>query len=70
MLMSIKIRAKNKCSTIFLVSVRPEMVDFGFRQVPSKFSNPGIARYVEDLKRSRTPPGAEKSITIFIYYPK
>jgi len=32
----------------FLVSVHPEMVDFGFRQGPSEFSTAGIARYFED----------------------
>jgi len=31
-----------------LVSVHPEMVDFGFRQGPSEFSTAGIARYFED----------------------
>jgi len=35
------------------------MVDFGFRQGPSEFSTAGIARYFEDWKRARTPPGAE-----------
>jgi len=36
------------------------MVDFGFRQGPSEFSTAGIARYFEDWKRARTPPGAER----------
>jgi hypothetical protein len=31
-----------------LLSVHPEMVDFGFRQGPSEVSTAGIARYFED----------------------
>jgi hypothetical protein len=36
------------------------MVDFGFQQGPSEFSTAGIVRYVEDFKRAKTPPGAER----------
>jgi len=45
---------------ISIVNVRPEMVDFGFRQGPSEFSTAGIARYFKDWKRARTPPGTER----------
>jgi len=36
------------------------MVDFVFRQGPREFSTADIARYFEDWKRARTPPGAER----------
>jgi len=36
------------------------MVDFGFWQGPSAFSTGRIARYLEDWKQARTPPGAER----------
>jgi len=34
--------------TIFLTSVYPEMVDFGFWQGPNEFSTTGIASYSAD----------------------
>ncbi len=38
-----------------LVNVRPKMVDFGSEQGLSNFETAGIAGYVEDFKRAKTP---------------
>jgi hypothetical protein len=42
------------------VRLLPEVVDFGSWQGPSKFATGGVACYVEDGKRARTPPWAER----------
>jgi hypothetical protein len=38
-----------------LLSVRPQMVDFGSEQGLSNFETAGIAGYSEDFKRAKTP---------------
>ncbi len=43
-----------------LVSVRPQMVDFGSEQGLSNFETAGIAGYVEDFKRAKTPLWAKR----------
>jgi len=47
------------CSKIF-DSVHPEIVDFGSEQGRSFFATAGVARYVEDCKKARTPFWAER----------
>jgi hypothetical protein len=41
-------------------SVRPQMVDFGSEQGLSNFETAGIAVYVEDFKRVKTPLWAKR----------
>ena len=43
-----------------LVSVRPQMVDFGSEQGLSNFETGGVAGYVEDFKRAKTPLRAKR----------
>jgi hypothetical protein len=43
-----------------LSSVRPQMVDFGSEQGLSNFETAGIAGYVEDFKRAKTPLWAKR----------
>ncbi len=43
-----------------MTSVRPQMVDFGSEQGLSNFETAGIAGYVEDFKRAKTPLRAKK----------
>ena len=55
-------------SDFLLTSVRPQMVDFGSEQGLSDFETDGVAvpalagvaGYVEDLKRAKTPFRAER----------
>ena len=43
-----------------LYSVRPQMVDIGSEQGLSNFETAGIAGYVEDFKRAKTPLWAKR----------
>ncbi len=43
-----------------LTSVRPQMVDLGSEQGLSNFETAGIAGYVEDFKRAKTPLRAKR----------
>ena len=43
-----------------LTSARPEMVDFGSAQGLGDFETAGVAGYVEDLKRAKTPRWAKR----------
>ncbi len=45
---------------LHLSSVRPQMVDFGSEQGLSNFETGGIAGYVEDFKRAKTPLWAKR----------
>jgi len=47
-------------SDFLLTSVRPQMVDFGSEQGLSDFETGGVAGYVEDLKRAKTPLRAKR----------
>jgi len=47
-------------NSLKLVSVRPEMVDFGSGQGLSDFETAGIAGYSEEFKRAKTQPWAER----------
>jgi hypothetical protein len=44
------------------VSVRPQMVDFGSEQGLSDFETAGIAGYVEEFKRAKTPLWAKRCL--------
>jgi hypothetical protein len=43
-----------------LTSVRPQMVGFGSEQGLSNFETGGVAGYVEDFKRAKTPLWAKR----------
>ncbi len=45
---------------ILHVSVRPQMVDIGSEQGLNNFETAGIAGYVEDFKRAKTPLRAKR----------
>ena len=47
-------------SEYYLTSVGPQMVDFGPEQGLSDFETGGVAGYVEDLKRAKTPLRAKR----------
>jgi hypothetical protein len=49
-----------KIANRILNSVRPQMVDFGSEQGMSNFETAGIAGYVEDFKRAKTPLWAKR----------
>jgi hypothetical protein len=44
----------------FLLSARSQVVDFGSEQGLSDFETAGIACYVEDFKRAKTPLWAKR----------
>jgi hypothetical protein len=49
-----------KALCFYLTSVHPQMVGFGSEQGLSNFETGGIAGYVEDFKRAKTPLRAKR----------
>jgi len=51
---------RGSAAILILISVRPQMVDFGSEQGLSNFETAGIAGYVEDFKSAKTQLWAKR----------